>query len=58
MKEFPPKTRNESVFASFSRKYIPWCHACFVKNDRLECEIIVSPGYFSILYRHDMYNLY
>ena len=32
------------VFAWKSR---PWCHICFVENERLECKIKVSLGYYS-----------
>ena len=36
-----PKRGGDSVVASFARKYHPYCHVCFVKNERLECEIKV-----------------
>ena len=31
----------------FARKYCPWRYVCFVKNERLECEIKVSLEYYS-----------
>ena len=37
-KKLPPKMRNESVVASFTRQSCPWYYVCFLKNQRLECE--------------------
>ena len=45
-KKFPPKNWNESVVASFSWKYHPWCNFYLMKNERLECEIKVFLGYY------------
>ena len=36
----------------FARQSPPLCHVRFVKNERLECEIKVSLGYYSAFYRH------
>ena len=48
--KMPPKMLNESVIAFFDQKYCPWCHVRFVKNKRIECEIKVPLGYYSIFY--------
>ena len=42
--------QNESVIASFARKYQSWCHARFMKNKRLECEMKLPLGYYSNFY--------
>ena len=36
----------------------PWCHVSFVKNERLECEIKASLGYYSAFYQHHTQKLY
>ena len=36
----------------FAWQYLPLRHVRFVKNERLECEIKVSLGYFSAFYHH------
>ena len=41
----------------FAWQYCPWCHVCFVKNERLECEIMVSLLYYSEFYWHYTYTL-
>ena len=53
-KKLPSTMWNESVIASFSGKYHPWCHDHFVKNEGLECEIKVPIGYHSMFYQHNM----
>ena len=38
----------------FAQQYRPWCHVCFVKNERLECEIKVPLVYYYSFYQHYM----
>ena len=49
-KKLITKIHNESIVASFARKYFPWSHVHFLINEILECEIKVSLGYYSVFY--------
>ena len=55
--KLPPKTRNEFVVASFRSSISPRVSCPFRENERLECEINVSLGYYSAFYRHHTYNI-
>ena len=57
-KKLPPKTRNEFIVSIFAWQSRPWCHVCFVKIDRLECEIKVSLGHYYEFYQHHTPKLY
>ena len=47
-KKLPQRIQNESVATSFAQKSCPWFLVYFVKNERLECEIKVPLGYYSL----------
>ena len=58
-KILPPKTAEQSLSSPvFTRQPRPWCHLRFMQNERLECEIKVSLGYYSVFYRYHTYKLY
>ena len=47
------------LFSSFFiRKYHPWCHTLFMRNESLECEINVSLRYYYSFYRYHTQKLY
>ena len=49
-KKIYQKCRMSLSLPVFVRKCCPWCHVNFVKNERLECEIKVPLGYYSVFY--------
>ena len=42
----------------FTHKSHLWCHVNFVKNERLECEIKVSLGYYFAFYQYHTQEIY
>ena len=47
-KTIPSKMQNEYVVAILAWQSRPWCHVCFMQNERLEYETKVSLGYYSL----------
>ena len=44
--KIPSKIQNESVVAILACQSRPWCHVCFMQDERLEYETKVSLGYY------------
>ena len=52
------KFKISSLSPLFTHQYCPWFHVCFLKHERLDCEIKVSLGYYYVFYQYHKNKLY